>query len=160
MYFLKTLTLQAAAKPLRGNRAAAYIYSFSFGRFSKGASPSSSLGVKMRSYSVLPKGLTSHAVIHTAAEHLVWLLGWLRFSLGDERPRNFVKTLPPGFAKDFYRANFAIKPEPIDVREKLVTGTRTTYGTRRAIFTIDSNKSFIDFSVVVVKGRPQSSSPL
>ena len=83
LYFLKTLTLQPAAKPRRGNQAAAYIYSFSFGYFSKGASPWSSLGVKMRSYSVLPKGLTSHAVIHTPApEHLVWgsLAGW--FTLG------------------------------------------------------------------------------
>lgn len=39
LYFLKMLTLQPAAKPRRGNQAAAYIYSFSFRRFSKGASP-------------------------------------------------------------------------------------------------------------------------
>lgn len=35
----------------------AYIYSFSFGRFSKETSPQSLLGVKMLSYFALPKGL-------------------------------------------------------------------------------------------------------
>lgn len=39
----------------------AYIYSFSFERFSKGTSPRSSPGVKMLSNLVLPKGLTPRA---------------------------------------------------------------------------------------------------